>query len=197
MRKDRDESIVDVRAMCEDIKSDKYWTKQDDSSLKRLIKKFRSLENDVYDAGDYRNPYWVVLRCVCHDFNVMLGSIPYWIKDASIKKHRGKVNKVLQQYLHNAQCLADGGTDEVVEGYTYLRRGGKYAISTCIAEYEPKRKEYHALGIVTKDRIPSIRKWLKETKWLSESSREWADNALKELDEKKEIVGNNWKVFYD
>jgi hypothetical protein len=190
----REKQLTEMRSLHDMIKELPYWMTFDIKLLNDVIKNFRKLTCCVWKSSDETNPYYVILRCVTHDFNAMLSSMPYWVKDGEFEEKKADIIMVLQTYLMNVHRLLDNErTEEVVVGYTYSTVKG---ICKFQAEWDEEEKKYYAVNIIKTSQVPAIRKWCKKYADLGHLSntKEYAVRCIEELDKGEKIIGKHWKI---
>ena len=186
------------------LKEHPYWLNPDDTLLlKNVLQLFRVISNNYWGISNNTNPYYAIIRCCTHDFNCMIYNISESIKTKSFKDEwkdcMGDVNMVLQVYLQNIYNIIDNyspSEDEDIIGYTYHKWD---SIKNDIAKFQAFKKdngEYIVYRILGKDSIPAIKKYFKKYLGLPDGKpmKTWSINCLKEIEDKKDIIGGIYKI---
>ena len=194
MIKEREERLAKIKTLHDTIKEHPYWLTFDTKFIEEIRQHFLELSRYIYNSSDEANPYYVILRCITHDFNCMLSNIYYWVKDGKFDEHKGNVIMVLQSYLMNIHRLIDGNISEkTVVGYTYLGR----KVNKFQAEYDKKESKYYAVAIIKSEDIPSVRRWCENRAKLTQPShtKDFATRCLADIDKGKRLIGKCWRVI--
>lgn len=190
----REERLAKMRSLHDQIKEHPYWMTFDINLLEDVIKDFRELSCCVWNSADDKNPYYVILRCVTHEFNCMLSNIPYWVKEGKFDERRGDIIMVLQTYLMNAHRLVDGmEADGNIVGYTYLG----HDVRKFQAELDEENGKYFAVNIIKQKNVNDLRKLCEKFANLSNQSntRDYARQCLEELDRGETFIGKCWRII--
>ena len=191
--KTREERLAKMRSLHDQIKVHPYWMTFDINLLEDVRKNFRELSCCVWNSADDKNPYYVILRCVTHDFNCMLSNIPYWVKEGKFDERKSDTIMVLQTYLMNIHRLIDGmEPDGNIVGYTYLGHG----VKKFKAEWDEEKGKYFAVNIIKQKNVSAVRKWCEKYANLSSPShtRDYARQCLEELDRGEMLIGKFWRI---
>lgn len=189
----REERLAQMRILHDRIKEHPYWINFDINLLEDVRKDFRELSCCVWNSADATNPYYVVLRCVTHDFNCMLSNIPYWVKEGKFDERMGETILVLQTYLMNIHRLLDQEKyDDNIVAYTYLGKD----IKKFGVEWDEEKGKYIAINIIKKKNVDGIRKWCDKFANLPNPSntRDFARQCLEELNRGETFIGKWWKI---
>ena len=102
--KTREERLAEMRSLHDKIKEHPYWMTFDINLFEDVRKDFRELSRCVWNSADDKNPYYVILRCVTHDFNCMLSNIPYWVKEGKFDEIRDEI-AAIKEAIHPHETL--------------------------------------------------------------------------------------------
>jgi hypothetical protein len=183
-----------VKKAHDELKESPYWINFDNRFLPDVLKKFGEICRNYWGIADVTNPYYAIIRCVTHDFNCMLGNISNSIILGEFnnrwKEHMGDVIMVFQIYLMNIHRIIDHNDYEgAVVGYTYTRSGG-------IKKFQAFKKDdgtYVVYNVISKNELPNVRKTIEKYINLHDCPRKkWAQDAMKDIEEGHDVIGETW-----
>lgn len=202
---ERQKRLGILRKTHDEIKEHPYWEKFDRSLLKDVCGKFLLLARNIWKTSDETDPYYVILMKTSHDFCCMCNNLIICEEDEEeYLKGSGDENKLIQVFLTNVHMvmqvfltnvhnmiLGSKGLD-IPTGYTCSIVGGVKKFQAFLEE----DGKYHAYNMVTKDKIPVIRRYLEKYASLKNggSMTEWAKECMAELDGGKTEIGKVWKI---
>lgn len=185
-----------VKKTHDELKESPYWINFNNRFLPNVLKKFSEISCNYWGISDVSNPYYAIIRCVTHDFNCMVSDISYSIKHGEFEKrwknYMGDVIMVLQTYLMNIHRIIDHNDyDGDVIGYTYT-------ISDGIKKFQAFKKDdgtYVVYNIISKNELPTVKKTIEKYINLHDCSmKKWAQDAMKDLEEEHDVIGETWKI---
>jgi hypothetical protein len=188
---ERQKRLGILRKTHDEIKEHPYWEKFDRSLLKDVCKKFLLLARNIWNTSDETDPYYVILMKTSHDFCCMCNNL--MVCEEEYLKGSGDENMVMQVFLTNVHSMILGSKRlGVPTGYTYSKGGGVKKFQAFLEE----DGKYHAYNMVTKEKIPVIRRYLEKYASLKNggSMTKWAKECIAELDEGKTEIGKVWKI---
>lgn len=191
---EKEERLSRIKTLHDLIKNHPYWMAFENRFLNDIRSYFCELLCLVSDSSDETNPYYVILRCITHDFNCMLRNIPYWIEDGKFDTYKGDAIMVMQTYLMNVHGLIEGRKPEDnVIAYTYLGKN----IKKYQTEWDDEQKKYFAVNVIKPEDIPDVRHWCENYANLSRTSatRDWARQCLVEIERGEKLIGKHWKII--
>lgn len=192
------DQLKEIKRMHDIIKSDPFWITFDKSLYYDLLMSIRSLNNIIYDCADETNPYYVIWKCMYHDFMAMWCTEISRLRDGYEGNIDSEVILVLQTYLTIVHSLFEERDYDDIIGYTCVRKNGKYHLSSYKALYDEDKKEYYAAGLVDESQRDFIIKLCEDlkSKAHSEESKKWYDDALDDLHSGKKLINKCW-LFKD
>lgn len=128
---------IAIREIHDTIKQHPYWNNFDpiyNNDIYDLFKKMGEMLWEIrYDVGENKNPYYVVLKRMYHDFNAFL----YWFKCGAIKNNEQITyfQIVLQLFHRMIDFKLGDSIEERVFGYfpQLSKEDGHVIYSKCIA----------------------------------------------------------------
>lgn len=190
--KERQKRLDILRKTHDELKEHPFWVSFDKSMVKDVVNRFRELNRNVWGVADDSNKYYVILICVGHDFGSMLSCMLY-NKEMLYDENFGDAVMVMQVFLMNIHNLLEKREQTgTPTGYTYSIAGGVKKFQAFLEE----DGKYHAYNMVTKEKIPVIRRYLKKYASLDSDKEmtKWAKECIAELDEGKTEIGKLWKI---
>lgn len=189
---ERQKRLGILRKTHDELKEHPFWVSFDKSMVKDVVNRFRELNRNVWGVADDSNKHYVILSCVGHDFGSMLSCMLY-NKEMLYDENFGDAVMVMQVFLMNIHNLLEKREQTgTPTGYTY-------SIATGVKKFQAFLEEdgkYHAYNMVTKEKIPVIRRYLKKYASLDSDKgmTKWAKECIAELDEGKTEIGKLWKI---
>ena len=183
-----------LRTLHDSIKESPYWLSFDERLAYDLLGEMHNLGEYCWGIAGNENPYYVMIRCITHDFNAMISNLRWCLKhhEKSENEH-SNVIVVLQTFLTLVHGLLDGRRDEDdVVGYTCTSNNFK----TFKSLYDPALHEYYAVNVIREKNVPALLKWLdcQYEKRPDSHLGKWCKDAAEEMRSGKQIVGRQWLI---